>query len=352
MVKQTFVAAVILAAALPGFGAQPAPADMPWNGDSIALEINGVKFTLSEMERQRPAAMFQARSNYYEAARRSLEEYAQDYLLEQQARKEHLTVPELLERHVNNAIASDPGEETLRVYYETADTTESYESVRVKAHRRHPAETHRQSKDRISRIDPTSSHRRDPPRAAARAHRADRRAVRGPANPRVLLTEFADYECPYCQQVQPTIEKLEAEFKGKLAFTYKDFPLPMHPNAQKAAEASRCAQAQGKYWEFHDLLASTKQLELPALKAHARQLKLDASAFDKCLDTGDKAEVVKAQANEATALGLQGTPTFFINGRYISGALSYEHLRDVILEELSAGDARAPAQSGRVAAQK
>ena len=239
MVKQTFVAAVILAAALPGFGAQPAPADMPWNGDSIALEVNGVKFTLSELERQRPAAMFQARSNYYEAARRSLEEYAQDYLLEQQARKEHLTVPELLERHVNNAIASDPGEETLRVYYETADTTESYESVRVKlidAIRQKRIAKAKTAYLESIRSQATVAILLEPPRAPIAPTGVP---VRGPANPRVLLTEFADYECPYCQQVQPTIEKLEAEFKGKLAFTYKDFPLPMHPNAQKAAEASR-----------------------------------------------------------------------------------------------------------------
>src|SRR4029078_12864421 len=129
--------------------------------------------------------------------------------------------------------------------------------------------------------------------------------TRGPQNARVILTEYADYECPYCQQVQPTLNKLEKQFKGKLAFAYKDFPLSMHPNAQKAAEATRCAQAQGKYWEYHDLLAANKQLEVPALKAQARQLKRDGERFDRCLDKGETEEAVKAHAAEAQSLGLQ-----------------------------------------------
>lgn len=175
---------------------------------------------------------------------------------------------------------------------------------------------------------------------------------RGPANARVTLTEFADYECPYCQQIQPTIERLETEFKGKLAFVYKDFPLPSHPNSAKAAEATRCAEAHGKYWEYHDLLESSKRLDMPSLKAHARQLGLDAPAFDRCLDGGQKAEAVKAQAAEAQALGLQGTPTFFVNGRYITGSLSYDRLRGIILEELAAAEKQPGAASQDAAARR
>jgi protein-disulfide isomerase len=109
----------------------------------------------------------------------------------------------------------------------------------------------------------------------------------------------------------------------------------MHANAQKASEAAHCAGVQGKYWEYHDLIVTKKQLELPRLKEIARELKLDVSAFDKCVDTGEKAEVIKAHMAEAQSLGLQGTPSFFINGRFFSGALSYEKLREIVEEELS-----------------
>jgi protein-disulfide isomerase len=156
------------------------------------------------------------------------------------------------------------------------------------------------------------------------------------------MVEFADYECPYCQQIQPTLDKLEAEFKGKIRFAYKDMPLPMHPNAPKAAEAAHCAEAQGKYWEFHDLLAQNKQLALPALKENARTLKLDTAAFDKCLDSGEKAPIIKVHQSEAQALGVQGTPTFVINGRFINGTPDYDGLRKILEEEI--GEATTVAQ--------
>jgi protein-disulfide isomerase len=344
MFKNLLIAA---AAALTAVSSFAASGDLPPN-DSIAVEINGVKTPLREVDQKHQTSMYQARSNYYETARRVLEEFVDDYLLEQQAKKENVTVAQLLERHVNSAIAPDPSEETLRVYYETADTAEPYDAVRpkiIEAIRQRRIAKAKTAYMQSLRSAATVAYRLAPPRAPFAVNTA---AARGPIGSPVVLTEFADYECPYCQQMQPTLEKLEAEFKDKLSFVYKDFPLPMHANAQKAAEATRCAQTQGKYWEYHDILATTKQLDLPALKAHARQLKLDAAKFDQCLDRGETADVVKAQAAEAQALGLQGTPTFFINGRYISGGLSYERLRGVILEELATADAQrsAPAKQG------
>ena len=92
-------------------------ADSPSGGTGVVAEVNGARITLAELEQKRPAALYQARSNYYETIRRALEEYADDILLEQQARKENLTVPQLLDRHVNQAVAKDPSEETLRVFY-------------------------------------------------------------------------------------------------------------------------------------------------------------------------------------------------------------------------------------------
>jgi protein-disulfide isomerase len=155
-----------------------------------------------------------------------------------------------------------------------------------------------------------------------------------------MFVEYADYECPYCQQIQPALDRLRSEYLGKVAFAYKDVPLPIHKNAQKASEATHCAGVQGKYWEYHDVLVSTKQLEIPKLKEMARTLKLDIDAFDKCLDTGEQAAIVKSHMEEAQSLGLQGTPSFFINGRFFSGLLSYEMLRGIVEEELAAASAK------------
>ena len=320
-------------------------AEIRSGSDTVVADINGVKLTLADLEAKYSTALFQAYTNYYDAERKLVDELITDYVLTQQARRENVSVPELLERHVNSTIGKDPSEEALRVYYEGVDTSESYEAVRdkiVDAVRQRRIAKAKTAYVQELRKQWNASIRLIPPRMAIPETTT---AARGPADAPVKLVEYADYECPYCQQIQPTVERLEAEFKGKLSFVYKDFPLPMHPNAQKAAEASRCAQAQGKYWEFHDLLTSSKALDPAALKAHARTLKLDTAAFDKCLDGGEKVAAIKADQAEAQTLGLQGTPSFFINGRYISGTLSYERLRDVVVEELGTPGGHKPPTS-------
>jgi protein-disulfide isomerase len=152
----------------------------------------------------------------------------------------------------------------------------------------------------------------------------------------VQIIEFADYECPYCQQVNADLTRLREQFGNSVSVTYKDFPLPMHPLAARAAEAARCAGAQGKFWEFHDSLFETKRLQVSDLKEQARKLKLDTARFDQCLDSGEQAAAVKKDSKEGQRLGLQGTPSFFINGHFMSGAIGFMKLRDTVMQELGA----------------
>ena len=316
-------------------------ADARPSNDPPVVEIDGVTLTLSDLERASPVALFQARSTYYEAERKTVDEFVDDYLLKLQAKKENLTVPQLFEKHVNSTIAPTPSDEALRVYYEGVETTATFEEVRDKiidvVREKRVAKAKAAYMESL-RKQATVVMRLAPPRAPISESDA---APRGPANAPVTLLEFADYECPYCQQIQPALDRLAVEFKDLMAFAYKDFPLPMHPYAEKAAEASRCAERQGKYWEYHDQLVTTKLLDPPSLKSHARTLKLDVQAFDKCLDGGEASEVVKRQAAEAQTLGVQGTPTFFVNGRLVSGSATYERLHAVIVEELSAAQSQA-----------
>jgi len=300
----------------------------------VVVEINGKKVTLGEFEQKHPLALFQARNTFFETQRKAVVAYVDEYLLEEQAKRENLTVEQLWEKHVTSRIAKDPSEEALRVYYEGVDTKETFEAVRdriVDSIRQRRLAVAKDAFMKSLRDNAKVSYHVAPPRVEMSMKDTP---VRGATDARVTLVEFADYECPYCQQIQPALDRLEAEFKGKVAFAYKDMPLPMHPNAPKAAEASHCAEAQGKYWEYHDLLAKNKQLGLPALKEAARTLKLNAEAFDKCLDSGEKAGIVAAHSKEAAALGVQGTPTFLVNGRFINGTPDYDQLRAMLEEEL------------------
>jgi protein-disulfide isomerase len=303
--------------------------------DTVVAEVGGVRLTLGTLEQQRANALFQAENSFYEAEKKVVGDLVDDYLLSQEAKKEGVTVQQLLKKHVDDAIDKNISEDALKVYYEGLDTNEPYEAVRDKiiehVHAKRLAKaksTFLQSLRDQTKITILVSS------ARAQVNLNDT-PVRGPAGARVTVVEYADYECPYCQQMQPVIDKLEADYKGKIAFAYKDLPLPMHPHAQKAAEAAQCAGVQNKYWEYHDLLLKTRQLEVPQLKSAARQLNLDVKQFDACLDSGVRAEAVKATIDEATKLGMQGTPSFFINGRYVSGVLPYEQLKQIVDEELN-----------------
>ena len=310
------------------------------------VEIDGAKITDADLQRKYPGRLFQARTTYYQAERQALDEFIEEYLLERQAKAENVTVDQLLERHVSNAIAKDPPEDMLRLYYEVVNPPDTYDKVR-------PQLLDHLRKVRLAKAKTAymqSLRSKASVTIGLQAPRADislkNAAVRGSAGAPVVLVEYADYECPYCQQVQPAVDKVISEYKGKVALAFKDEPLPMHANAAKAAEAARCAETQDKFWEYHDLLFAKKQLDPAKLKEYARDLNLDTAAFDKCLDTGAQSELINAQLTEAQALGVQGTPTFFVNGRATTGNLTVEQLRQILDEEL----ALVPSQPGQRAA--
>ena len=131
--------------------------------------------------------------------------------------------------------------------------------------------------------------------------------------------------------------KVMKAYDGKVRVVYRDFPLPIHPQAQKAAEAAHCAGDQGKYWEMHEkLFANQKALEPTALKGYAKDIGLDQGKFDKCLDSGEKAKVVETNRKAGEKVGVTGTPAFFVNGVQLTGAQPFEEFKTIIDGELAA----------------
>jgi protein-disulfide isomerase len=301
-----------------------------------AVVIDGVTITAAEVEHKQPGQIFQARNSLYKAEKEATEQFIENYLLEREAKKANLTVAQLLERQTNAGPEKEPSQEALQFYYDGLDVKEPLEAIRGKIIdlvRQRRAEKVKAKYIESLRAQAKIEYVLAVPRIAMAVADAP---LRGAADAPVKIVEFADYQCPYCKQAKPFLEKLLTEFQGKVALAYKDLPLPNHPQAQKAAEAAHCAGVQGKYWEYHDALYSQDQLDLLTLKGYARNLKLDLKGFDACLDSGAKAQLVKDQFEEAKKLALPGTPAFFVNGRFIEGA-SYEALRQAIEDELGAG---------------
>jgi protein-disulfide isomerase len=158
----------------------------------------------------------------------------------------------------------------------------------------------------------------------------------GPANAPVTIIEFGDYQCPYCKLWHEQVyDRLMANYPDQVRFIYRDFPLPMHPDALPAAEAAACALQQNAFWKFHDALFSQAGgLGRPAYDQYARDLGLDLSAFDSCLDSHRTQSAINASAQYATGLGVDSTPTFFIDGIPVIGAQPYEVFQQIVDQEL------------------
>jgi protein-disulfide isomerase len=159
---------------------------------------------------------------------------------------------------------------------------------------------------------------------------------KGPQSAPITIVEFSDFECPYCVRAEETVKEVLAAYPDKVRLVYRDYPLPMHERAPKAAEAAHCAGDQGKYWEMHGkLFANAQKLDVSDLKTHAREVGVDGGKFDQCLDSGEKAKVVEMHKKAGDDVGVTGTPAFFINGRPLSGAQPFEAFKAIIDEELA-----------------
>ncbi len=162
------------------------------------------------------------------------------------------------------------------------------------------------------------------------------RPAKGPANAPVTIVEFSDFQCPYCQSASPTVAKVLQTYGDRIRFVYRHYPLPNHPAARPAAEASLCAAEQDQFWPYHDrLFANPSKLESADLKQHAADLKLDTATFNACFDSGKHAKAVEIDMAAGNAIGVSGTPAFFINGRALSGAQPFEAFKQLIDEELA-----------------
>ncbi len=159
----------------------------------------------------------------------------------------------------------------------------------------------------------------------------------GPANAPIVLVEFADFQCPFCREwEQQTYQPLLQAYPGKIRIVYRDFPLTaIHPEAMPAAEAAQCANEQGQFWAYHDKLFSSENLSDQVFQQYAQDLGLDMTQFNECYSTHKYASAIQADSDFATNLGINSTPTFFINGLAIIGAQPLSTFQNVINKELA-----------------
>jgi protein-disulfide isomerase len=166
----------------------------------------------------------------------------------------------------------------------------------------------------------------------------DGNAMRGPKTAKVTIVEFSDFQCPFCVQSKALIDEVLQAYPKDVRFVYKQFPLTtIHPLAMGAAKAALVAQKSGKFWEMHDLMfANSRELQPEKLKEYAAKIGLDAAKFEKDLNAPEAQQAVEKEMAEARAADVQGTPTFFVNGKRLM-TRSVDGFKQAIDQALKAG---------------
>ena len=155
--------------------------------------------------------------------------------------------------------------------------------------------------------------------------------AKGNSDSSTIIIEFSDFQCPACKASLPIINEILNE--QNVVFYYRNFPLTIHENSFIAAEAAECANEQGKFWQYHDILFENQnKLDKESLKLYAIQIELNKEQFNSCLDSEKYKYEVERDLNDGKMLDVQGTPTFFINGRKVFGA-NKELIKNIIEEE-------------------
>jgi protein-disulfide isomerase len=273
----------------------------------------------------------------YEAKSKALEDIIRHKVVEIQAKKRNLTPDKLIEQEVDSKV-KDPTDAEVEAYFlgqnragaRLEDVKEQYrktlKQVKVLKARLAYADSLRAKMDVAILLRPPSVEVAfDPAR------------VRGDATAPVTIIEFSDYQCPFCKKAESVLTSVIDKYKGRVKLAYMDFPLhEIHPRAEAAAQASRCAGEQGKFWEFHDaLFADPAKLEGPDLIARAKTLGLQEEPFRACLASGKFKDRVDADREAGTKVGVGGTPGFFVNGVFLNGVQTQADFEKVIETQLS-----------------
>ncbi len=326
--------------------AQPEGADQQTAGGAVA-EVMGEKITQAELEAkaadqlkmvdaQLEQCQKQAEQNRYQVLEASVQQLVEDKMLAAEAAARGVSREELVAAEIDAKVAAVTDADIDAWYTENQARIGGRPKEQIAPQIKQFLQQTRQQEARGAYLGTLEEKYKarvllEPPRAQVAATGPSK----GPENAPITIVEFSDFECPFCSRVNPTLAQVQENYGDKVRIVFRQFPLAIHANAQKAAEASLCAHEQGKFWQMHDLMfAAQRELGVDQLKAKASQLGLDTESFNQCLDSGEYADEVQADMAEGTAAGVSGTPAMFVNGIPISGAVPYEQVSAVIDDEL------------------
>lgn len=332
------LAVIAAAAALAVWGLiQGSPERATGGPQDVLAVVGGEELTRVEVEAVAPEQFLQMRRQLHQLTERALDEAVRQKLLDLEAERLGVSVPDLLSSEVDGRLAEPTEAQIDSVYREHADQLNApREGVadRIRDFLRERAKRSLlESYIGALKAQYEVESRLDLPRTEVASAGFP---ARGPEDAPVTIVEFGDFECPFCYRVIEALERVQSDYGDRVRLVYRQFPLrAIHPHAQKASEASLCAHEQGRFWEMHDAIYEVRgSAGVDALKQMAAGLGLDAERFSVCLDSGRFAPEVEEDLQAGSRAGVTGTPALFINGRFLSGAQPYEVIARIVDDEL------------------
>jgi protein-disulfide isomerase len=309
----------------------------------IVATVGSVSITLAEVDEkalERQAADYgslRLSQAVYNARRTGVDTLVGNMLLDAEAKARGMDRATLVDREITSKVTVPTDMEIAKWYAENparvqgAPLTQVQSAIRAFLMQERQLDVRTRFVDSLKAKTPVTITLEPPREKVADAGRPSK----GPANARVEVIEFSDFQCPYCERAYPVVQQVLSTYGDKIHFVYRNYPLPSHPNAEPAAEAAACAAEQGKFWEYHNrLFEHQDKLGDTDLKDHAAALGLDSGKFTICVNTHKYQKDIASDISAANDVGVTGTPAFFINGRPLDGAQPFDVFKEVIDEEL------------------
>lgn len=319
----------------PNFIFKPAPSK------GVVAKFDGKNITMEEVLKGAENEIYEAEKKVYDLKMAKLKGWLIDQMMQKDPKKKGMTNDEYLKKHIAGTVKVS--EEEIKAFIKQRQIPDQYIN---------PEMTGRITKFLMAEKEktaiedwfnkktanmPVEIYLNKPTRPVFDVKVGDAPFV-GKADAKVTIVEFSDFQCPFCQKGAKVMDEIKKKYGNKVKIAFKNFPLPFHKNAKTAAVAGLCANEQSpeKFWKLHDLMFADQQnLTNDGLVAKAKTLGLDMKKFEACLSSNKFLAKVEADKAEGQKAGVQSTPTFFINGKMISGAQPLEVFSEEIDQELS-----------------
>jgi len=306
------------------------------------ISIDGTTYSIEDLEKEKPQIYVKYRNDMATSLKESFSQFAEGKILELEAKELGLDSPDDVFK--KGFKAEEPSEEEiLSIYNQYKDQLagrpmeEAKDMIRKQmVMQQERAYAQNIQKDLIKKYE-VDFKIAEPPVVRMEVPVGDNPTT-GPKNAKVTIIEFSDFECPFCKRSQDVNRKLREKYKDQIKWVFRDFPLEFHPNAMYAHMAANCAIPQDKYWEISNVLFDNSgNLEKSNVDYLVTKAGLDKTKYSQCMkeNEGKLLSEIQADIQEGQKFGVSGTPAFFINGIFVSGALPYEHFEEIIEKELN-----------------